>query len=177
MVGSAAVGFRKQYGGDAFRLVMAENMAPWLRAFSTSRWKIEGDWEKFADAWRRCVQEQFPVGGMLHLPQPPTVPPVGPAAPAVAVAKAVRKATPKPCPKKGLPQQYGSYSNIRVVLRHFGGELARWVEGAQRLPLVKARGGGPLRLAGRQTLDDQPPSPQIHLGPSGERSQVRPSSP
>ena len=37
MVGSAAVRFRTQSGGDAFRMVMAENMAPWLRAFSTSR--------------------------------------------------------------------------------------------------------------------------------------------
>ena len=55
VVGSAAVRFRKQYGGDAFRLVMAENMARWLRAFSTSRWKIEGDRERFADAWRRWV--------------------------------------------------------------------------------------------------------------------------
>ena len=53
VVGSAAVGFRRQSGGDALRLVMAENMGPWLRAFSTSRWKVEGDREKFADAWCR----------------------------------------------------------------------------------------------------------------------------
>ena len=53
VVGSAAVRFRRQYGGDAFRLVMAENMAPSPQAFSTSRWKIGGDREKFADAWRR----------------------------------------------------------------------------------------------------------------------------
>ena len=71
MVGSAAVRFRRQYGGDAFRLVVAEDMAPWLRALFTSRWKIEGDRENFADAWRRWVEEQFSVGGMLHLPQPP----------------------------------------------------------------------------------------------------------
>ena len=37
VVGLVAVRFRRQVGGDAFRLVMAENMAPWLRAFSTSR--------------------------------------------------------------------------------------------------------------------------------------------
>ena len=53
VVGSAAVRFRTQCEGYAFRLVMAENMAPWLRVLSTSRWKIEGDREKFADAWRR----------------------------------------------------------------------------------------------------------------------------
>ena len=52
-VGSAAVRFRRPSGGDALRLVMAENMGPWLRAFSTFRWKVEGDREKFADAWRR----------------------------------------------------------------------------------------------------------------------------
>ena len=65
---------------------MAENMGPWLRAFSTSRLKVEGDREKFAEAWRRWMEEQFPVGGMLHLPQPPGVPPVRPAAPPAAVA-------------------------------------------------------------------------------------------
>ena len=68
VAGAAATRFRRQSGGDALRLVMAENMAPWLRAFSTSRWKVEGDRERFADAWRRWVEEQFPVGGMLHLP-------------------------------------------------------------------------------------------------------------
>ena len=76
VAGAAATRFRRQSGGDALRLVMAENMGPWLRAFSTSRWKVEGDREKFADAWRRWVEEQFPVGGMLHLPQPPSVLPV-----------------------------------------------------------------------------------------------------
>ena len=50
VVGSAAVRFRRQSGGDALRLVRAENMGPWLRAFSTSRWKVKGDREKFADA-------------------------------------------------------------------------------------------------------------------------------
>ena len=67
VVGSAAVHFRRQCGGDAFRLVVADYMAPWLRAFSTSSWKVEGDREKFADAWRRSVEEQFPVGGTLNL--------------------------------------------------------------------------------------------------------------
>ena len=124
VVGSAAVRFRRQSGGDALRLVMEENMGPWLRAFSTSRWKVEGNREKFADAWRRWVEEHFPVGGMLHLPQPPSVPPVRPAAPPAAVAKPVPKAAPKPPPKKSHPHQYGNYTNIRYVLRHFGGEMA-----------------------------------------------------
>ena len=53
VVGSAAMRFRRQSGGNALSLVMAENMGRWLRAFSTSRWKVEGDREEFADAWRR----------------------------------------------------------------------------------------------------------------------------
>ena len=67
VTGAVATRFRRQSGGDALRLVMAENMGPWLRAFSTSRSRVEGDGEKFADAWRRWVEEQFPVGVMLHL--------------------------------------------------------------------------------------------------------------
>ena len=124
VAGAAATRFRRQSGGDALRLVMAENMGPWLRAFSTSRWRVEGDREKFADAWRRWVDEQFPVGGMLHLPQPPGVPPVRPAAPPAAAAKQAPKAAPKPPPKRSPPPQYGAYVNIRYVLRHFGGDLA-----------------------------------------------------
>ena len=131
LVGSAAMRFRRQSGGDALRLVMAENMGPWLRAFSTSRWKVEGDREKFANAWRRLVEEQFPVGGMLHLPQPPGVPPVRPAAPPAAAAKPVPKAAPKPPPKRSPPPQYGSYTNIRYVLQHFGGELATEQRGSK----------------------------------------------
>ena len=42
VVGSAAVRFGRQSGGDAFRLVMAENVAPWLPAFSTSS-EVEGN--------------------------------------------------------------------------------------------------------------------------------------
>ena len=100
VAGAAATRFCRQSGGDALRLVMAENMGPWLRAFSTSRWKVEGDREKFADAWRRWVEEQFPVGGMLHLPQPPSVPPVRPAASPAALARPAPKAAPKPPPKR-----------------------------------------------------------------------------
>ena len=102
VAGSAAVRFRRQSGGDALRLVMAENMGPWLRAFSASRWKVEGDREKFADAWRRWVEEQFPVGGMLHLPQPPSVPPVRPAAPPAAAAKPAQRQRPSRHPR-GAP--------------------------------------------------------------------------
>ena len=144
-VGSAAVRFRRQSGGDALCLVMAENMGPWLCAFSASRWKVEGDWEKFADAWRRLVEEQYPVGEILHLPHPPSVPPVRPAAPPAAVAKPVPKAASKLPPKKSHPHQYGSYTNIRYVLRHFRGELATEQLGSKELnvcPCSRLEGAG-----------------------------------
>ena len=131
VVGSAAMRFRRQSGGDALRLVMTENMGPWLRAFSTSRWKVAGDREKFADAWRRWVEEQFPLGGMLHLPQPTSVPPVRPAAPPAAAARPAPKAAPKPPQMRSPPPQYGSYANIRYVLRHFGGDLATEQRGSK----------------------------------------------
>ena len=51
--------------------------------------------------WRRWVEGQFPVEGMMHLPLPPSVPPVRPAARAAAVAKVGPKAAPKPHSKKG----------------------------------------------------------------------------
>ena len=82
-----------------------------------------------AAEWR----SSFPWGGMLHLPQPPSVPLVRPAAPTAAVAKTVPKAAPKPPHKKGLPKRYGSYTNISFVLRHFGGELATKQCGSQEL--------------------------------------------
>ena len=100
MVGAAALRYCRSYGGDAFRLVMAEAMVPWIRAFSSSRWTIAGDRERFADAWRRWVEVQFPAEEMMHLPPPPSVPPVRPAGPMVAVAKAVPKAAPKPPPQE-----------------------------------------------------------------------------
>ena len=152
-VGSAAMRSRPQSGGDALRLVMAENMGPWLWAFSTSRWKVEGDREKFADAWRRWVEEQLPVGGMLHLPQPLGVPPVRPAAPPAAAAKPVPKAAPKPPPKRSRPLQYGSYTNIRYVLQHFGGKLATEQRGSKVInvcPWSRLDGAGHfLRRAGK----------------------------
>ena len=133
VTGAAATRFRWQSGGDALRLVMAENMGPWLRAFSTSRWKVGNDREKFADAWRRWVEEQFPVGGMLHLPQPPSVPPVRPAAFPAAAARPAPKAAPKPPPKRSPPPQYGAYANIRYVLQHFGGDLATEQHGSKTI--------------------------------------------
>ena len=121
VAGAAATRFRRQSGGDALRLVMAENMGPWLRAFSTYGWKVEGDREKYADAWRRWVEEQFPVGGMLHLPQPPSVPPVGPAASSAAAARSAPKAAPKPPPKRSPPLSmapmptFGTYCSTSAV--------------------------------------------------------------
>ena len=112
---------------------MAENMGLWLRAFSTSRWKVQGDGEKFADAWRRWVEEQFPVGGMLHLLQPPSVPPVRPAASPSAAAKPASQAAPKPPPKRSPPPQYGAYANIPYVLQHFGGDLATEQRGSKAI--------------------------------------------
>ena len=145
VVGSAAVRFRGQSGGDALPVAMAENMQPWLRALSASRWKVEGNREKFADAWCRWVEEQFPVGGMLHLPQPPSVPPVRPAAPPAAVAKPVRKVAAKPPPKKSHPHQYGNFANIRYVPRLFAGELATEQRGSKEIyvcPWFRLEGAG-----------------------------------
>ena len=133
LAGAAATRFRRQSGGDALRLVMAENMRPWLRAFSTSRWKVKGDREKFADAWRRWVEEQFPVGGMLHLLQPPSVPPVRPAASLAAAARQAPIAAHKLPPKRSPPPQYGAYANIRYVLQHFGGDLATEQRGTKTI--------------------------------------------
>ena len=133
VAGAAVTRFRRQGGGDALRLVMAENMEPWLRAFSKSRLKVEGDWEKFADAWRRTVEEQFPLGGMLHLLQPASVPPVRPATSLAAAARQAPKAAPKPPPKRSPPPQYGAYANIRYVLQHFGGDLATEQRGTKTI--------------------------------------------
>ena len=155
VVGSAAICFRRQSGGDALRLVVAENMGPWLRASSTSRWKVEGDREEFADAWRRWVEEQSPVGGMLHLPQPPNVPPA-------AVAKPVPKAGPKPPPKKSLPppvRQLYQHTVRAAALRRRTSHGASWVKGDQRLPLVPTGWSWSLLVVGRQAL------PATHLHP------------
>ena len=70
---------------------------------------------------------------MLHLPQPPSVPPVRPAAPPAAAAKPAPKAAPKPPPKRSPPPQYGSYTNIRYVLQHFGGDLATEQRGSKAI--------------------------------------------
>ena len=85
------------------------------------------------------------MGGMLHLPQPPRRPLIRPAAPAAAAAKAVSKVAPKAPPKKGLPHQYGNYTNITFVLRRFGGELATEQRGLNELnvcPWSRLEGAG-----------------------------------
>ena len=133
VAGAAATSFRRQSGGDALRLVMAENMGMWLLAFSTSKWKVEGDRQKFADAWRRAVEGQFPVGGMLHLPQPPSVPPVRPVASLAAAARPAPKAAPKLPPNRSPLPQYGAYANIGYVLQHFGGDLATEQRGSKTI--------------------------------------------
>ena len=120
-------------------------MGPWLREFSTSRWKVEGDREKFADAWRRWVEEQFPLGGMLHLPHQPSVPPVRPAASAAAAVRPAPKAAPMPPPKRSPPPQYGTYANIRYVLQHFGGDFATEQLGSKTInvcPWSRLEGAG-----------------------------------
>ena len=71
------------------------------------------------------------MGGMLHLPQPPSVPPVRPAAPRATAARLPPKAAPKPPPKRSPPPQYGGYANIRYVLQHFGGDLATEQRGSK----------------------------------------------
>ena len=71
------------------------------------------------------------MGGMLHLPQPPGVPPVRPAAPLAAAARPAPKTALEPPPKRSPPPQYGSYANIRYVVRHFGGGLATEQRGSK----------------------------------------------
>ena len=73
------------------------------------------------------------MGGMLHLPQPPSVPRVRPAAPPAAAARQAPKAAPKPPPKRGPPPQYGAYTNIRYVLQHFRGDLATEQRGTKTI--------------------------------------------
>ena len=102
---SAALGLRRHQGGDVIRLVMAETIAPWLRAFCYSRWTVAGDGEQFAIARRQWVEGLLPMEGIMHVPQPPSVPPIRAATLAVAVAKAVPKEAPKPPPPKKGPQR------------------------------------------------------------------------
>ena len=169
VAGAAATRSRRQSGGDALRLVMAENMGPWLLAFSTSGWKVEGDREKFADARRHWVEEQFPVGGMLHLPQPPSMPLVRPAASPAAAARPAPKAVPKPPPKRSPPPQYGAYATIRSVLRHFGGDLATELRGTKTInvcPWSRLDGAGhSLHMESWQALPAHATPPQGPAGP------------
>ena len=145
LVGAAALRFCKSHRGDAFRLVMAETMALWLRAFSGSRWTLTCNRERFADVGRRWVEGQFRVEGAMHVPPPPSVPQVRPAAPVVFVAKAVQKGVPKPAPMKDLSLPYSSYSNIWVVLKQFEGHVAteqRGVSNVKVCPWSKLEGAG-----------------------------------
>ena len=96
--GVVAIRYRRSFGGDAVHVVMAQGVAPWLRAFATSRWTVTGDREKFANAWRGRLELQFSAAGMLHLPPPPDVPLIQLVALVVATAKAAPKAAPKKAP-------------------------------------------------------------------------------
>ena len=162
VVGSAAMRLCRQSGGDALRMVMAENMGPWLRAFSTSRWKVGGDREKFANAWRCWVEEQFFRGGD--------------AAPAAASRRAAGSACGSPgrCGKAGsadstqataqeepltLVWQLHQHSVRAAALRRRTGHGAAWVEGDQRVPLVSAGWGWSLLVESRQELPAHPPLP------------------
>ena len=168
LAGSAAMRFCRQSEGDALRLVMAVNMGIWLRAFPTSRWKVESDREKFADAWRRWVEEQFPVGGMLHLPQPPSVPPIRPAAPPAAAARPAPKGSAQAATREEPPTSVWrlcQHSVRATALRRRPGHGAAWIEGDQPLPLVSAGWGWSLLVESRQTLPARPPPPQGPAGP------------
>ena len=55
------------------------------------------------------------MGGMLHLPQPSSVPPVHHAASPAAAARHAPRAAPKPPPKRSPPPQYGAYANTSAV--------------------------------------------------------------
>ena len=72
-----------------------------------------------AARWR----SSFPWGGCCTCRNNEACRPFGLRVPAAA-ARPAPKAAPKPPPTRSPPPQYGSYANIRYVLRHFGGDLA-----------------------------------------------------
>ena len=85
-----------------------------------------------------------------------TSPPVRPTAP-------VAKTAPKPARKKGLGVPYGSYSNIREVMKHFGGHLAteqRGVSDVNVCPWSRLEGAGRWPMGGRPPPEAQPPQPK-----------------
>ena len=133
VAGAAATRFCRQSGGAALRLVMAENMGLWSgrspRPGGRSRATRRSSPARGAAGWR----SSFPVGGMLHLPQPPSVPPVWPAATPAPAARPAPRAEPKLPPKRSLPPQYGAYANIRYVLQHFGADLATEQRGSKTI--------------------------------------------
>ena len=94
LVGAPAPRYPRSYGRDALRLVMAEDMAPWLRAITGPRWTVAGERERFTGVWRWWVEVQLPTAGLMHLPPPPDMGLVRLVALVVAVAKAVPKAVP-----------------------------------------------------------------------------------
>ena len=73
------------------------------------------------------------MGGMPHLPQPPSVPLARPAASPAAAVRLAPKAAPKPPPKRSPPPKYGAYANIRYLLQHFGGYLATEQRGSKTI--------------------------------------------
>ena len=168
VVGSAAMRFRRQSGGDALRLVMAENMGPWLRAFSTSRWKVEG---KPGTVRRRLA----PLGGGA-------VSRGGDAAPAATT----RRATGSACGTPGRRGEAGSKDSAQAAAQEKPptsvwqlcqhsvraaalclrtGHGAAWIEGDERLPVVSAGWSWSLLVEGRQAPPARPPPPEGPAGP------------
>ena len=168
VTGAAATRFRRQSGGDALRMVMAENMGPWLRAFSTSRWKVEGDRQKFANAWRRWVEGQFPCGGDAT----PAAATKRAAGSACGIPGRGGKAGPAGSAQAATQEEpptsvwrLSQHSVRAAALRRRLGHGAAWVEDDQRLPLVWAGWGWSLHVESRQALPARPPPPQGPAGP------------
>ena len=141
VVGSAAMRFRRQSGGDALRLVMAENMGPWLRVFSTSWWIGRG---QPGEVRRRLAPL---AGGAVSCG--------GDAAPAATA----RHATGSACGTPGRHGEAGSEDSAQAAtqeeppasvwqlyqqsvrtaaLWRRTGHGAAWIEGNQCPPLVSA---------------------------------------
>ena len=168
VAGAAATRFRRQSRGDALRLVMAENMGPWLRAFSTSRWKGRG---RPGDVRRRLA----PLGGGA-------VSRGGNAAPAAAT----KRATGTACGIPGRSGEAGPESGAQAAaqeeppasvwrlcqhlvcaaaLRRRLGHGAAWDKDNQRLPLISAGWGWSLHMESWYALPAHPPPPQGPAGP------------
>ena len=168
VTGAAARRFRRQSGGHALPLVMAEKMGLWLRAFSTSRWKVEGDRQKFADFLA-------PLGGGA-------VPRGADAAPAAATKRAAgsaygipgRGGEAGPTGSAEAATQEEPPTSVWRLCQHSVraaalcwrlGHGAAWVEGDQCVPLVSAGWGLSLHVESRQALPAHPPPLQGPAGP------------